>query len=248
MPDSGLTGLDLVRVKTLDTYDIGNFPIVEVEIPGYGVALELPLDLRKLFDEGAHVVRINSLELARWIPDFGGKTSGNFSLLPHRDNFGSREDRRRFLILSKTSAGARGSSTLVMSDATATKYALRIIERHFKKAYPRLGYQPYDERFSIEKGQYERCFTKGGYECVVRELVALGKGGDTEELIRLNLLNYLIRDEEADVLMEKVVRAVGDRCYIERWEEGGVVIIDNARVIHARFGGNYPPLKRNFCT
>lgn len=218
------------------------FPLVETTVHDYRV-LVLPPGLRALFSEGAHCVRINSQELAGSIPDFGGKASGNYSLLPHQDHFGDTSDPRRYLMLSKHHKGARGSSTLVfLPDVALRIYSF--VEHAFKERRIQCGSErEYDSRFVISEAQYHRCFDREtGYEEVAEEVL---QGRPVHD--RLNLLGYLIRGSYADTVMERIAALVGAECYIERWEKPGVVILDNARVFHARLGGNEPPLQRNFC-
>ena len=246
---------DLPKAVTLKTCD---FPIVKGNIAGYNV-IKLPQVVRRIFDkEGASVVRISSRRVANSLPDFGGKVSGRFSLLPHQDHLdpaknklepGKGRDARRFLILSKRTDGARGSSTLVITPRVAT-VMLPFEEVWIKDDARRrvIGKERnYDSRFLFTEEQYDRCFDeKGGYERVVAEVVGHGATKRRELAVRLGILGYLMRGSHADIVMEEVVRARRGKYFEERWEKGGVVIIDNRAVFHARLGGNTPPLQRNF--
>lgn len=237
-----------VKVITLDTCD---FPIAKGDVAGYTV-LHLPEHLRKLFDErGADVVRINSLKVARTIPDFGGKGSGeDYSLLPHQDHLDPHGDARRFLMLTKLSEGARGSSTLMMKPQTAASMIpleevwLRDDARRAIIARER----KYDVRFRITEEQYHRCFDeKGGYEHVVTTVTGKNATHKRALAVRLGILNYLIRGPHTDEVMRDIVKKFEGAFIEERWDQGGIVILDNPKIFHARFGGNTPPLQRNFC-
>ena len=240
----------LPKVVELETCD---FPIVPGRVGSYRV-LELPANLRTIFEQdGARVVRINSLDVARTIPDYGGKGSGeHFSLLPHQDHFDASTDRRRFLMLTKLVGGARGSSTLIMTRDVASAM-LPIVQQWITDDARRVcvgAERCYDRRFLISKTQYDCCFDKkGGYEQLVAKVLEDENANRQRELaLRLGLLGYLIRGRCADQVMQEIVRELAGQFVEERWERNGMVIIDNRNVFHARFGGNIPPLKRNYCT
>ncbi len=246
--NSGVLVRTLPKLVTLASCD---FPIVESELNGFKV-LTLPDRLRGLFmEEGAHVVRINSIALAQSLPDYGGKASGeHYSLLPHQDHLDNVQDRRRYLVLSKTTDGARDASTIIMRPDTARE-VLSLEERFFKNKRRRavLGRERcYDPRFLISEEQYHSCFdTDDGYEQVVCDVQAAHGAFSQELAVRLGLLGYLVRGPSADQVLRLLMRHHTAQFLMEPWETGGVVIIDNPNVFHARFGGNYPPLKRNFC-
>lgn len=240
---------ELPKIVTFDSCD---FPIAEDIVDGYKV-LKLPIGLRGVFnEENASVVRINSTAVACGIPDFGGRASGDtYSLLPHQDHLDPTGDSRRFLMLSKRWNGARGSSTLIMTRAVAAcipSLAETWITDPARRA--RLGVErSYDTRFRITRAEYDNCFDHAdGYEKVVKRLAGSNASEEQHLAVRLGILGYLIRGPAADVAMLEIVRACDGMFLIEPWERGGVVIIDNSRVFHARFGGNNPPLQRNFCT
>ena len=234
------------KMITIDSCD---FPIVETEREDYKV-LMLPSDVRTLFDEeGAHVVRINSLEIAKRIPDYGGKTSGNYSLLPHQDHLG-KDMKARFLALSNLSEGPRESVTVVTLPNTAARI-LAIEEAYFSDPERRSAIgknREYDPRFCITEAQYDRCFDhEDGYEEAVAVVAGKRPSAALELAARLGIYGYLMRGPaHADELMQRIVARTKNSLLIEEWNEPGVVIIDNDRVFHARFGGNTPPLKRNF--
>ncbi len=106
----------------------------------------------------------------------------------------------------------------------------------------------YDPRFLITEPQYHRCFDEDeGYERVVGEVLRKN-GRILQELsVRLGILGYLVRGAYADTIMRTLLACIEGQYFEERWEQGGVLIFDNARVFHARYGGNITPLKRNFC-
>ncbi len=225
-----------------------DFPFIEGDVDGYKT-LRLPHRIRRHFEEGAHVVRINSIELADAIPDFEGRTSGKHSLLPHRDHFGNTKDRRRYLMLSKATHGARGATTLVMLPNVAPEM-LRIEEAFFTTDYRDAAgaERSYDERFSISKRQYDQCFDEErGYEEVVAQMLRPGASMEERISLRLNILDYLIRGPLADMVLREMRKQLTHFFLEEHWERGGVLIIDNACTFHARAGGNDPPLQRNFC-
>ena len=136
IPHGGISDLPMVV-----SFESCEFPIVEDTVGGYKV-LDLPQSLRRVFDEkGANVVRINSIELAKVIPDFGGKASGDkFSLLPHQDHVDPSQDPRRFLMLTKTWDGARGSATLIMMPEVASR-VLPLVEAWIKDPTRRSRHQ-----------------------------------------------------------------------------------------------------------
>lgn len=233
------------NVVTLPSCD---FPLEETYGGGRTI-LVLPRELRRLFhEEGAHVVRIHSVEVANIIPDFGSEASGDHSFLPHKDNFGDDKDPKRYLVLSKTTRGARGSRTLACTQSAAY-LMLAQEEDYFKQERERLGTErAYNSKFQVSKAQYNQCFDSlTGYESVAQQLTRTHPH-IPPYTIRLNLLNYLIRGSLVEPLMQELMRSWGHWCVEEPWEDGGVLIIDNAAVFHLRVGGNYPPLKRNFCT
>lgn len=243
------SALDLPKLVSFETCE---FPVVEDVVGGYKV-LQLPQSLRRVFDEeDASVVRINSTEVANAIPDFGGRSSGdNFSLLPHQDHLDPTGDRRRFLMLSKRWDGARGSKTLIMMPSVADR-VLPHVESWIKDAArrKRIGAErSYDVRFLITREQYDSCFDdENGYEAAVSALAGNEPGTEVRRAVRLGILGYLMRGATADEVMREVVSTCNGMILEERWDRGGVVIIDNRRVFHARLGGNTPPLQRNFCT
>ena len=227
------------------------FPIVQSEVAGYKV-LMLPEELRRLFDEGrASVVRINSIEVANMIPDFGGRGSGeSHGLLPHQDHLDPSGDQRRFLMLSKGTNGARGASTLILNPSVAAAM-LPYVQIWLTNSARRLilgNERAYDRRFLISPEQYNSCFdVDGGYEQVIATVLGANATAQRELAVRLGILGYLMRGPSADCSMQELMEAFPGTFYEERWEQGGVVIIDNPRVFHARMGGNNPPLQRNFC-
>ncbi len=239
---------DLPKAVTLPTC---NFPIVEGNVDGYKV-LTLPQELRKIFDEeDASVVRINSLTIAHAIPDYGGRGSGeHFSLLPHQDHSDPYNDPRRFLMLSKLTDGARGSSTLIMTpDVAATLLPLEEVWIKDDGRREMIGKErSYDPRFHITQEQYDCCFDeKGGYERVIASVAGHSRSRERVLTVRLGILGFLIRGSCADEVMRELVEKCQDQFLEERWDYGGIVIMDNRRVFHARLGGNSPPLQRNFC-
>jgi len=235
-------------VPNVVTLDLSEFPIERDEVDGYTV-LKLPQNLRDVFDQGgAHLVWIPSAELARNIPDFGGKTSGEqHSLCFHQDHI-NPEDPRQFLMLTKHGQSARGSSTLVILPEIAER-VLAVEEKHFNDApsRTRMGRErSYDSRFLISEEEYDRCFDEDGYEKVVTDLMAR-RGVRDELCVRLGILGYLVRGPYADHLMEKTMEVIGDELFSTSWEEEGVLILHNPRLFHGRVGGNTTPLQRNFC-
>jgi len=238
---------DLPRVATLD---LSAFPIERDEVDGYAV-LRLPEPVRAAFDGGANLVRIHSAALAETIPDFGGKTSGeDHSLCFHQDHVNPHEDPRRFLMLTKHGVGVRGSSTLAIMPSVAQR-VLAIEERHFRDPAlrKRIGRErKYDPRFLISEQEYDRCFdTGGGYEDTVAAYVARHEHPPDDLSVRLGILGYLIRGAYADRLVGETLQGIAGAYFAEAWTEGGMLIIDNPAVFHARLGGNVPPLQRNFC-
>jgi hypothetical protein len=238
---------DLPKAVELKTCE---FPIVEGNVNGYQT-IELPQGLRKIFDQQhAHVVRVSSIGLAKTIPDYGGKASGdNYSLLPHQDHLNPAGDRRRFLMLSKLTDGARGSTTLIIMPGVAAAM-LSDVEAWVKNDSRRAqigAERNYDKRFRITEQQYNDCFDdKNGYERAVAAVMERGRG--QEFSARLGIMGYLVRGLNADKVMGEITDKFRGKFYQEKWESGGMVIIDNSRVFHARLGGNKPALKRNFCT
>ena len=242
----------LPKILTLEECE---FPIVPSKVvtdrgSEYDV-LVAPQRVRGLFDdEGAQIVRVNSLRLAAAIPDFKGKGSGSHSLLVHQDHEHPARDPRRFLMLSKTTSGPRGSSTIFMG-RNAAEDALAVEEDMFADEMIRAyagSEREYDARFTISREQYDRCFDDPiGYECLIDELVAGCDSRDRRLAIRLSVLGFLIRGEVADLILPEVLKACAGRFVEEAWEKAGVAIIDNSAVFHARLGGNDPPLQRNFC-
>ncbi len=249
MPDGKqILTSELPKCITLESCD---FPIVSGDINGYKV-LELPLELRCLFEDGADVVRINSLDVAGSIPNYGGKASGeNHSLLPHQDHLDPTSDARRYLMLSKRTDGSRGSSTLVMSKSSAESM-LPLIEAWIRDGERRalIGVErSYDRRFLISEAQYNGCFDDDdGYERVIRDSIGSSVSSKREVALRLGIMGYLIRGSRADIVMREVYETCHGAFIEEKWESGGIVILDNPGVFHARIGGNFPPLQRNFCT
>ncbi len=238
-----------VMPKILTVGEI-DFPISDVDLPGYGTGIRLPNHVRTMFEKGAHVVRIRSLTTARKIPDRGGRTGGTRSLLIHKDHLATskegQEKPARFIMLSKSTEGERRSSTVFML-AYAAKKVLAIEEEYFNDGRRRRSAareRAYDERFRITEEQYHRCFS-GDYEQIVAEVVAQGY---TDELaVRLGILGYLMRGTHADKLMEQSLERIRG-LYLElRVETGDIVIIDNEAGFHGRRGIN-DPLQRNFCT
>lgn len=247
------------KVVELTDFDVGDFPIVEgVVTDEHGEpynTIELPEKLRKLFDEqGAAIVRVNSAELAAKLPDYGGRASGDYSLLPHQDHVDPEHDRRRFLMLSKLDEGTRGSATIAMTPEAA-RALLSVTEAYFRQHRLEIAAERhYDQRFIISEAQYNQCLDSDeGLDEVVREIV----GDDASPLrvlrVRSGILGFLVRGSYADDLVqdelfERLVTDMPGQMAIENWEQPGVLIIDNAVVFHMRCGGNNPPLKRNFAT
>lgn len=239
----------MIRTPNVITLTHVVFPIVEAH-DGERKILVLPPELRRLFTGlGAHMVRINSESVANLIPDFGSEASGRNSFLPHKDNFGDDADPKRYLVLSKAARGARGSKTLACLPETA--YFMLVEEEfYFRRMREELGKErAYNPKFRISESQYHRCFDEPeGYEAVSREVSQQTRGSIAPYTVRLNILNYLIRGPLVEPLMEGLMRWWGAFCAEEPWEDSGVLIIDNTAVFHLRVGGNFPPLKRNFCT
>lgn len=225
-----------------------DFPFVEVVAGGRTVLL-LPQRLRKIFVESkVHLIRVDSLLLAQKLPNFGSEASGQYSFLPHKDNFGDDTDPKRYLVLSKATSGARGSSTLVCTNEIAMQM-LPLEESYFHRERVSLGNErSYNPKFQIAEEDYHRCFDeRQGYGVVVGQVCARVQGRIPETTVRLNILNYLIRGLGVEPLMQNLMRTFRDACTEENWEDGGVLIIDNAAVFHLRFGNNAIPPKRNFC-
>ncbi len=211
--------------------------------------LLLPQYWRSAFRR-AHVVRSYSLRLAARIPDQESEASGRYSFTVHKDNFGDDNDPKRFLMLSKPADGARGASTFVCLPEVAFAM-LAMEERYFqehREMFRTEGADAYNPKFQISALQYARCLEEdGGYESVIGELMDTGRSAASREMTSLNVLNYLMRGPGVEPLMQRIREEFRDALYEEPWEKGGVIIIDNARVCHGRFGGNFPPLRRNFC-
>lgn len=243
-----MPNLARVPIPKMVTLPDCDFPLIEGSVNGYKT-LHLPEELRRYFIEGAHAVRILSLRLAATIPDFEGRTSGKFSLLPHRDHFGDTGAPHRYLTLTKHSPGKRGATTLAFLDEAAP-HVLRVEESFFNVPGFRVAAgaeRSYDARFKISELQYDRCFdTEHGYEEVVAEMLLPGATPAQHISTRLNVLDYLIRGPLADTVMRDIRKECGSMLLSESWEEGGLLILDNARVFHARDGGS-DPLQRNFC-
>ena len=224
------------------------FPLVERSVGGRTV-LMFPPELRRLFTKsGAHVVRIPSLSLARLLPNFGSEASGESSFLPHKDNFGDDEDPKRYLVLSKKTPGARGSQTLACMPEVAA-LMLPTEETYFHANRTLLATERgYNAKFHISEEQYHHCFDDPrGYEAVIAQVLVEVQDQIPELTIRLNILNYLMRGPSVEPLMQELMQTYRSLCVEESWENGGVLIIDNAAVFHLRVGGNFPPLERNFC-
>lgn len=229
------------------------FPIVEGEVDGYKV-LELPRELRRLVLEGgAGIIRINSLEIARLLPDYGGRASGSrHSLFLHMDHSHPATDARRYLVLSKDTNGARGGSTLVAA-RQALEAFVAIGEAYLNDSGWRrmIGSERnYEKRFGpfLSEAAYHRCLDEeDGYERVVAGEYGRETNRGRELAVRAKILRYLICGPTADVVMEEILRKHRESFYEERWERGGVLILDNLRVSHGRYGGNNPPLQRNYC-
>lgn len=238
---------DLPNVKTLC---LSKFPIERDEVDGYAV-LRLPEPVRAAFKGGANLVRIHSAELAKTIPDFGGKTTGeHHSLCFHQDHVIPDEDPRRFLMLTRHDDRIRGSSTLALMPGVAES-VLAIEERRFKDPAlrARIGRErSYDPRFLISEAEYDRCFdADDGYESTVAAFAARHKNHAGQLSVRLGILDYLIRGAYADLLMQETLQSIAGKLFAEEWTEPGMLIIDNPAVFHARLGGNVPALQRNFC-
>jgi hypothetical protein len=222
------------------------FPIVQQTLESGYKVIQLPQNVRAIFDSGTHVLRINSLSIAQSLPDFGGESSNTaaYSLLPHKDV--PPGDPRRFTILSKLTDGHRDGSTLTMlPEAVAT--ALPSIEEYFAEHRIALGGErTYDERFRLSKEEYDRCFdSPSGLKEAMREMLAGETSAEAQLFARSSLFGYLIRGPHADVVLNELLVNMGGQYISEDWERSGVSIIDNAQVFHARLGGNNPPLKRN---
>ncbi len=231
------------RSKILDTAD---FPIVEhVQENGYRV-LELPQELRRLFDEeGFHAIRINSKELAASIPNYAGKTPTDYSLLPHQDHHPL--DRKRFLTLSQTSEVKRGSSTLLLFPDTFKKMFPTILDYFQTHREEIQKVSRYDTSFIISENQFDRCLETGDLAAVLTEVL---EGKSDEESLQFGyggLLGYLIQGEHSDFLMQELYRRYENEILSEQWEHPGVFIFDNSKVFHARLGGNKNLLQRNWC-
>ena len=239
---------DLPRVARLPTYDTKDFPAIERVVPGYGVALKLPYRLRRLFESGVAAVCIDSLELARYLPDFGGKSSGTMGVLHlHQDNFGDLEDMKRFLLLANIDDAPRGAPTLI-ARPDAARLILPTEYEAFKTLRTTLGKErAYDGRFKISERQYDRCFdTEHGFDDLVAEL--LGQHDIDAYRLKLNVLVYLMRGPTAETIMRQILERYGHFLYAETWETTKVCIIDNTKVFHAKGIGVSDYLKRLFCT
>lgn len=237
---------DRPKVTTVSNCD---FPIVEGIARGFKV-LKIPQDIRDLFDrDGFEVVRIESADVAKSIPNFGGKTSGEYSLLPHQDHFDPGGDERRFLMLTQTASSNREALTVCMAPLTAA-HALEMEEAWIQRGTNLLrarGEEAYDPRFAITLRQYERCFEGSrGYEEVLSEVLGNERGQRRELCVRLGIIGFMLRGTCADEVMEDVIERLAPACHFETWEKPGVLIIDNRAVFHGRYGGNDPPLQRNY--
>jgi hypothetical protein len=233
------------NVFTLKSCD---FCMVESYAGGRPVLL-LPSEiLRMVVQLNAHLIRIPSLTLAAQLPNFGSEASGEYSFLPHQDNFGDPNDPKLYLMLSIATPGARGAKTLVCLPEHAL-LMLAVEEAFFRKERIQLGRErAYNPKFQLSESQYHRCFDDlNGYEEVVHEVYVLFQGRIPESTIRLNILNYLIRGPSVEPLMQELMRLFGHLCVEESWEDGGVIIIVNLKVFHMRFGGNPVPPNRIFC-
>lgn len=239
MPDFGSERQPIV--VTLTSCD---FPIIEKEVVGYGTALLAPPVLTEAFAAGAHAVIIDVPEITASIPDFGGTVSGDYSLLPHRDD--SRGGRLRYLSLPRLTAGVRASSTVLVLPETGFEL-LEYEERFFNFNREVIAKQrKYDERFSISKEQYEHCFTPNGYNEVLLELVEDDfHDRDNATTTALNLLGYLIRGPLATVLMEDLKIIYGRMFAFIRLTQGQTLIIDNENAFHGRDGPG-DATRRNF--
>lgn len=234
------------RTTSLRVVNIGqcDFPIEVRDVRGYSV-LVLPYELQKYFDDGYHAVRIQSTEVAKALPSFGGKTASSHSLLPHQDHFPS--DVRRFLSLSKEENTARGAGTYIAHPDTL-RNSTPLLVYYFKENREKLlAAFHYDQSFQIPESDLRHCFENSNG---IDDIVLKNMHGDADEGTRLfaysGILTYLIQGEYADTEVNRFIEENSDSVFVETWESGGVFILDNSRVFHGRIGGNTVPLKRNW--
>ena len=245
MPDFGSEHLTKVVTLALTP---GDFPIVEREVTGYGMALRAPPALTAAFAQGAHAVILDSPQIAASIPDYGGTVSGGWSLPFHRDD--TKGGRLRYLGLSRLDPGTRTSSTVLALPETA--FELLSDEEHFFRWHREKLREErnYDPRFaknevSLTEDEYDHCFEPGGYDDILVDRI--GTETDRMPLVTkaLNLLGYLIRGPLADRLMDELAERYKHSFTYLKLSEGQVGIFDNEAVFHGRIGLG-DAMKRNF--
>lgn len=232
-----------LKVKVIKDCD---FPIVEKVLDNYKVLL-LPEALLKMFDEeGYHAIKIESKELASSLPDYGGRTTASYSLLPHQDHH--PDNLMRFLALSKSGEESRRSITyLVSPDVLESNLSKTINYFHshldsIKKAFV------FPIRSQIEdENDFKKCFDdiKGLDNLVEKKF---GKSPDlkTKLFAYSGILTYLIQGEDAEAVVKKYLEENKDDIFEEEWDSPGILILDNSKVFHGRLGDNKTKLKRNW--
>ena len=230
------------RIKHIEDCD---FPIVESDADGYKV-LEIPQTLRDLFDsdEGYEAVRINSVELGRKFPGYGGQTTVGCSLFPHQDHLPS--DPRRFLALSKDSSQDRGAMTYMVRPEivrAALPDFLDYFHTHREALRESFVHNPANQ---VSESDLLSCYEPGGLDRLVRKKIGENPDPQIELFAYAGIINYLIDGPSADVLVEKFVEENRARVLVEEWNTDGTLIIDNSKVFRGRLGNNENALKRNW--
>lgn len=228
------------KIKELESCD---FTITESDVEGYSV-LVLPEVLQQYFDEGYDAVRIYSTEIAALLPALGGKTAAKHSLAPHQDH--PPTDRKRFLALSRTEDAPRGSSTYFTYPETVAS-VLPDIRSFFEKHRNELKelFQ-YDPASQVSEEELLSCFEDGGIDKLVENKVGPNASDENKLFAYCGILGYLIQGDYADQIVADFLAKKQGEVIEETWERGGVLIIDNSKVFHGRFGGNENPIQRNW--
>lgn len=196
-------------------------------------------------EQGYDAIFISSKDLADKIPNLGGLTPSNYSLLPHQDHLPN--DKKRFLGLSKTDYSSRGSKTYIVSSDLVKEEIDTFIQYFNENIEDIRECFKYSPSFKITEEQALRCFN-GELEEVIKEY--LGEEINEENLLfaRSGILNYLIQGDHTNRLVDQFISKYenSDMLYVHEWDEPGILIIDNSKVFHGRIGNNSNPIKRNW--
>lgn len=228
-----------VRVKILDRCD---YLFAETVSGGMRV-VTLPPELLRHFNEGYHAIRINSIETAISLPDFGGGTAIGGSQIPHQDH--SPADPRRFLAFSKTDTKARGSETylahpiIVEEILPAVLRVFRARREEIKAAFvPKPPYM-------IPEHELMHCFEPNGLDAVARAHLGANSTPQMRLFVYMGLLTYVLQGTVGDELVKWFLFLYSEEVVRESWETPGTLIVDNSRIFHGRLGPNVR-LKRNW--